>query len=134
MNNLHNFPELFQAFLTEYDNEAMDNSWLALSQQFKQFWNERILSTDPTPISDSDCDGIIRILDRNGKGNTKNSEAVAKAMVPQGAWRRMFNEFHANQKLGALVYQILSEAQPNRKALLIDELYKINAGQRNNLT
>jgi hypothetical protein len=25
---------------------------------------------------------IIRILDRNGKGNTKNSEAVAKAMIP----------------------------------------------------
>ena len=27
---------------------------------------------------------IIRILDRNGKGNTKNIEAVAKAMIPQG--------------------------------------------------
>lgn len=125
---------MFQSFLGEYNDRAMDNTWLALSQQFKQFWNERILSADPAPISDSDCDVIIRILDRNGKGNTKNSEAVAKAMVPQGAWRRMFNEFHANQKLGALVYQILNEAQPNRKALLIDELYKINAGQRNNLT
>lgn len=134
MNNLHNFSDLFQTFLTEYDSDAMDNTWLALSQQFKQFWNERILSTDSEPISDSDCDDIVRILDRNGKGNTKNSEAVAKAMVPQGAWRRMFNEFHANQKLGALVYQILGEAQPNRKALLIDELYTMNAGQRNNLT
>jgi len=41
---------------------------------------------------------IIRILDRNGKGNTKNSEAVAKAMIPQGAWRRMFNEFHSNRE------------------------------------
>lgn len=134
MNNLHNFSELHQAFLTEYDTQAMDNTWLALSQQFKQFWNERILSADPAPISDSDCDDIVRILDRNGKGNTKNSEAVAKAMVPQGAWRRMFNEFHANQKLGALVYQILTEAERDRKALLIDELYKMNAGQRNNLT
>ena len=134
MSNLHNFSELFQAFLAAYDSQAMDNTWLALSQQFKQFWNERILSADPAPISDSDCDDIVRILDRNGKGNTKNSEAVAKAMVPQGAWRRMFKEFHANQKLGALVYQILTEAERDRKALLIDELYKMNAGQRNNLT
>ena len=134
MNNLHNFSELYQDFLAEYDSQAMDNTWLALSQQFKQFWNERILSADAAPISDSDCDDIVRILDRNGKGNTKNSEAVAKAMVPQGAWRRMFNEFHANQKLGALVYQILTEAERDRKAQLIDELYTMNAGQRNNLT
>jgi hypothetical protein len=134
MNNQQNFFELYQDFLAGYHSQAMDNSWLALSQQFKQFWNERILSADPAPISDSDCDDIVRILDRNGKGNTKNSEAVAKAMVPQGAWRRMFNEFNANQKLGALVYQILTEAERDRKAQLIDELYTMNAGQRNNLT
>ncbi len=124
----------FQTFLSDYDSLAMDNSWLALSQQFKQFWDKRILTADQTPISDSDCDDIIRILDRNGKDNTKNSEAVARAMVPQGAWRRMFNEFHANQKLGSLVYQILTEELPDRKAVLIDELYTMNASQRNNLT
>jgi len=134
MNNLHNFSELYQDFLAGYDSQSMDNTWLALSQQFKQFWNERVLSADPASISDTDCDDIVRILDRNGKGNTKNSEAVAKAMVPQGAWRRMFNEFHTNQKLGALAYQILTEAEQDRKALLIDDLYKMNAGQRNNLT
>ncbi len=134
MSNLHNFSELYQDFLAAYDSQSMDNTWLALSQQFKQFWNERILSADPAHIPDSDCDKFIRILDRNGKGNTKNSEAVAKAMVPQGAWRRMFNEFHTNQKLGSLVYQILTEAERDRKAQLIDELYKMNAGQRNNLT
>jgi hypothetical protein len=126
--------ELFQAFLTEYDSQAMDSTWLALSQQFKKFWDERILSEDSNPISESDCDEIVRILDRNGKGNTKNSEAVAKAMVPQGAWRRMFNEFHSNQELGALVYQILSEDQSDRKAALIDNLYTMNSGKRNNLT
>lgn len=125
---------MFQSFLSEYDVQTMDNTWLVLSQQFRQFWNERILSADPAPIPDSDCDEFIRILDRNGKGNTKNSEAVAKAMVPQGAWRRMFNEFHTNQKLGSLVYQILTEDQTHLKAALIDDLYTMNAGQRNNLT
>lgn len=63
MNNHHNFSELFLAFLAGYDSQAMDNTWLALSQQYKQFWHERVLSADPAPISDSDCDDIVRILD-----------------------------------------------------------------------
>jgi hypothetical protein len=44
---------------------------------------------------------IIRILDRNGKGNTKDSEVVAMAMIPQDAWRRMFKEFHSNRELAS---------------------------------
>lgn len=49
-------------------------------------------------------------------------------------WRRMMNEFHANKALGELVTKVLSEKDPDRKAIFIDELYKMNAGQRNNLT
>lgn len=125
---------LIRQFIAEYDAKASDQIWQGLSQRFHRFWNERVLSNDPNPISDADCDEIIRILDRNGKGNTKDSEAVAKAMVPQGAWRRMMNEFHSNRKLGALVNEVLAEGNPARKAALIDELYEKNAGQRNNLT
>ena len=36
-------------------------------------------------LSDEQCDPIIRILDENAKGNTKQSDAVARAMVAQGA-------------------------------------------------
>lgn len=125
---------LIRQFIAEYDAKASDQIWQGLSQRFHRFWNERVLSNDPNPISDADCDEIIRILDRNGKGNTKDSEAVAKAMVPQGAWRRMMNEFHSNRKLGALVNEVLAEGNPARKTALIDELYEKNAGQRNNLT
>lgn len=125
---------LIRQFVAEYDAKAIDQIWQGLSQRFHRFWNERVLSNDTNSISDADCDEIIRILDRNGKGNTKDSEAVAKAMVPQGAWRRMMNEFHSNRKLGALVSEILAEGNPARKAALIDELYEKNAGQRNNLT
>ena len=88
----------------------MDREWKQLRQRFHTFWNERVLSSEPEPISDTDCDEIIKILDRNGKGNTKTSEAVAKAMVPQGAWRRMLNEFHTNKELGALVTRMLAES------------------------
>ncbi len=129
-----NVAALFQDFLTSYDAYSKDEVWQELSQSFKAFWHQRVLSADPGPIADAECDEVIRILDRNGKGNTKNSEAVAKAMVPQGAWRRMFNEFHTKPALGGLVDKVLAETVPLSKAALIDQLYAKNAGQKNNLT
>lgn len=134
MNTPHDISALIGPFLSTYDADAMDQVWKELSQRFHTFWNDRVLSDDTETIPDSECDEIIRILDRNGKGNTKDSESVARAMVPQGAWRRMLNEFHDNKALGALVTKVLSESDPDRKAALIDELYKKNAGQKNNLT
>lgn len=125
---------LIGEFLASYDSEAKDRVWQDQSKRFRTFWNQRVMSGVSDAISDSECDEIIRILDRNGKGNTKDSEAVAKAMVPQGAWRRMLNEFHTNKKLGSLVTKLLDETNLDRKAGLIDELYKQNEGQRNNLT
>lgn len=126
---------LIQQFLSSYDAKAKDAVWRELSERFKTFWRERVFSDDPSPISDDDCDEVIRILDRNGKGNTKDSEAVAKAMIAQGAYRRMFNEFHVtNRPLGALLDSVLTESDPTRKAALIDALYEKNAGQRNHLT
>lgn len=121
-------------FKQNYDAEAKDKVWAKQSQQFRDFWDKRVLGADAETIPDEDCDKIIRILDRNGKGNTKDSEAVAKAMVPQGAWRRMLNEFHANKELGTLVTGILKETDPEKKAGLIDKLYKLNAKGGNNLT
>jgi hypothetical protein len=121
-------------FKSKYDASAMDQLWNIQSQKFRSFWADRVIPKSSDAISDVESDEVIRILDRNGKGNTKDSEAVAKAMVPQGAWRRMFNEFHTNEKLGSLITDLLKEDDPKRKAALIDELYKMNAGQGNNLT
>ncbi len=125
---------LIGPFRAKYDTEEMDQVWKDLSQRFHKFWHERVMSGDTGLISDAECDEIIKILDRNGKGNTKDTEAVARAMVPQGAWRRMMNEFHTNKALGTLVGNMLAENDPDRKAGLIDALYKMNAGQKNNLT
>jgi hypothetical protein len=55
-------------------------------------------------------------------------------MVPQGAWRRMLNEFHSNRSLGELVHAALVESNDVRKAQLIDDVYVKNTGQRNHLT
>lgn len=121
-------------FLSKYDQVKMDELWAIQSQQVRDFLNNMVLSDEPSPIPDIECDEIIRILDRNGKGNTKDSQAVARAMVPQGAWRRMLNQFHSNKRLGYLVLDILKETEPDKKIALIDKLYEVNEGQKNNLT
>ena len=129
-----NLPLVIKNFFSAYDPAGKDEIWQKQSKQVRDFFSNRLLSITEGVIPDEECDEIIRILDRNGKGNTKGSEAVARAMIPQGAWRRIFNEFHNNHELCRLVVSILEESNPKRKAALIDELYDANKGVKNNLT
>lgn len=134
MTNAPHLSGLVTAFLSGYDQAHADKVWNAQSAQFREFWTERVMSPGTDPIADHDCDQVIRILDRNGKGNSRGSEAVAKAMVPQGAWRRMFNELHANKALGSAMNRVLVENDEADKARAIDEVYKLNSGARNHLS
>jgi hypothetical protein len=135
MNNDSPVPyTLIAEFQRTYDAAEKDRQWEALSGQFRAFWTKRVRGGDSAEIADSECDPIVRILDRNGKGNTRNSESVAKAMIPQGAWRRMFNEFHSNRELASRLTAVMEERDLARKAANIDGLYSLNEGQKNNLT
>lgn len=128
----------FASFLTEfdgiYDSSKKQKIWTELSAKFREFWKNRIMGDDDDPISDEECDKIIRILDRSGKGNKKESEAIARAMVSQGAWRRLFNELHKNRKLGSAVNSILHEQDLKQRATYIDELYGMEEAQKIYLT
>ena len=128
----------FSSFLPEfdvvYDSAKKQRAWTELSAQFREFWSNRVMGADIDPISDEDCDKVIKILDRNGKGNNKDTEAIARAMVSQGAWRRLFNELHKNRKLGAAVNKILTEQDPKLKAQYIDDLYGMEEAQKIYLT
>lgn len=130
----NNLLEMYGQFLCTYDAKVKDDIWSKLSGKFHKFWNDRLLSNGGKPLSDDECDEIIKLLDRNGKGNNKESEAIARAMIPQGAWRRLFNEFRSNKKLSNLIWQILTEEDLIKKAEKIDELYRVNEGHKNNLT
>lgn len=54
-------------------------------------------------------------------------------MMPQNVWRKLFNSFHTDRKLGSLVDSIFKEPDPNLKASLINELYATNT-DKNRLT
>jgi hypothetical protein len=126
--------ELISKFVQSYDSAAKDRIWQKQSADFRRFWSEQVLAPGKEIISDDDCDAIIRILDYCGKGKTKGSEVVAKVMVPQNVWRKLFNILHSDKKLASLVGSIFKEADVDRKAQLINELYIANAAGKNRLT
>ena len=127
--------ELIPKFLQSYDATAKDTIWQQQSAAFRRFWSEQVLSESNGVIPDEVCDPIIRILDRNGKGNTKGSEAIAGGMMmPQNVWRKLFNSLHADRKFARLVDSVFREDNVDRKAALIDELYATNGDRKNRLT
>jgi hypothetical protein len=125
---------LYRSFLDSYDPEERDAIWQLNSRKFREFWNERVLKDDGEDISDVESDEIIKILDRNGKGNTKESEAAARAMIAQGVWRRMFNDIKSKKEISRALNNIFLEHDLNKKAELIDELYVLNEKNKNSLT
>jgi hypothetical protein len=125
---------LAKEFLKTYDAPRMDQLWKHQQEAFRSFWVSRVLDATSAPLSEDECDVIIRILDTSAKGHTKDSEAVARVMVPQGAWRRMLKEFRANQKLASLISRIFETDNLDQKGRLLDELYDVNKGQKNHLT
>ncbi len=129
-----NVISLIPAFLKTYNAKDMDSIWAQHQSVFRKFWSERLMSTGSAPLSENECDSIIRILDCSGKGNTKNCQAVARVMITQGAWRRILAEFHSNAALGKLITRIFEEDVADKKGALIDELYRVNEGKHNNLT
>lgn len=126
---------LVEPFLAGYDQGRVDEIWRVQSSKFRDFWSKRVMGPAGGLISDDVCDQFIAILDRNGKGNRKGCEAVARVMVPQGAWRKLFNEFHSgNRELGEAVDKIFSAPEPSARAAAVDAVYKLNADLKNNLT
>lgn len=125
---------LVAAFQKGYDAKAKDAIWQQHCATFHRFWRTKVMPINTGPIPDIESDAAIQILDRNGKGNTKESEAVARAMVPQGVWRKLFNSLHTDENPSVLLDSIFKEEDANQKIVLIDKLYKANEKNKNWLT
>jgi hypothetical protein len=125
---------IFNDFKANYDENASDEIWESHSRNFNNYWRDRILDDSIKELDEAELDKIIRILDRNAKGNRKGSQAVARAMVSQGTWRRMFREIKGNSRLRGLLNGIFYEKDEKTRMSLIDELYRMNEGKKNGLT
>lgn len=124
MPNTDSFSLYYPVFCASYPDAEKERVWSQHSEAFRDFWRTRVMSQDAREIPDDVCDTVIRILDRNGRGNRHGAEAVARAMVPQAAWRRLFNRLHSNRELGEIVDRILASPDPAARAKLITQLYE----------
>ncbi len=124
----------FNAFIANYAFEEKKKIWQEHSQKFHTFWQNRILNHSAPELNDEEIDGIIRILDRNGKGNRQGAESVAVVWIWQGAWRRLFHQLRDNNSLALSLNDVFIARTDEERANAIDELYKVNQKHKNNLT
>lgn len=125
--------EHFSNFIEGRNIEETESIWSEKSKRFCSFWHNKILNEKETSLNEAEVDQIIRILDKKAKGSTKSDQAVAVVMIPQGVWRRMFNEIKQSKNLRNLLTQIFESAGEDIVPL-IDKLYDINKGAKNSLT
>jgi hypothetical protein len=124
--------KLYQDFLKDYDIPSHIEIWTTQSKKFRAFWNDKILYGKDPELNDQEIDEIVRILDSHGKGNTKKSFSLANVLIPQGVWRRMFNELKSDKPLSKLITEIFTT--PKDRISLINNLYKLNKDRKNSLT
>jgi len=126
--------DCYKVFLSKYNVSEKDQIWTQQSQRFRKFWHETVLSKRTGELNEAEIDEIVRILDKHGKGSTKDSEAIAGVMIPQGVWRRMFHEIHDDAALRETLTQIFENADSDHRISAVNRLYEINEGRKNSLT
>lgn len=132
MNNINNIKKLHDQFLSEFDQDAVGETWSEQSKEFKEFWDEILPSKEK--LDPEDIDHNICFLDSNAKGiRDTDIEPAGRVLIPQGSWRRIFEEFKANKKLYQLVTSILRCESDDERIELLNKLYSINT-ERNRLT
>jgi hypothetical protein len=129
-----NVANLYAEFQSGFNDDEKLRIWDQYQKLFRSFWYDRVLRQSPGELLDEEIDEVVRILDVNGKGRKRGEDAVAKVMIPQGAWRRMFNGLHSDKNLRTLLTSVFEEKAPEKRAQNIDKLYESNSGNRNSLT
>ena len=124
---------LYEDFIQKYKSD-IETIWDKKSTEFRTFWQNKILNSYDGDLADDEIDPIVRILDAKGKGNTKESVSVANAMVPQGAWHKLFREIKLSDKIKSLLDSILKEQNEEILINFIDMLYHENQNRKNRLT
>ena len=132
-NKLPNIKSMYEDFIKKYKTD-IETIWDKKSTDFRNFWQNKILNSYDGDLTNDEIDPIIRILDAKGKGNTKESVSVANAMVPQGAWYKLFREIKSSDKIKPLLDSILKEQNDEILINLIDKLYHENQNGKNRLT
>jgi transcription antitermination factor NusG len=124
--------ERFEKFKADFKLE--DEIFKEFSQEFRKFWDEFIMNDTVTALDDSDIDPIIRFIDINGRGNTKNDYALAKAGIRQGQWYIAFRSLKSNKTIKESMYKLFNANNDNDLIKYLNEFEKNNKELKNGLT
>lgn len=124
---------LFSDYIKSFDEQKINQVWEEQSERFRTFWGTRIM-TKGKPLTDEEIDDIVLILDKNAKGSTPETQAIAKMMIPQGKWRKMFKELQVNKQLSTTLNDLFHAGTDQDKIALINKCYALNEGGKNHIT
>jgi hypothetical protein len=125
---------LYDIFSKDFDIDKENKIWSAKSLEFRNFWDNRVLNDNVKELDQNEIDEIVRMLDRNASGNKPENPAVAKAMIRQDRWRKMFSDIKKDAKIRDLLNKIFNEHEEEKLIELFDDLDKANTGKANALT
>ncbi|MFZ2970217.1 MAG: hypothetical protein WA063_03660, partial [Minisyncoccia bacterium] len=88
--------KLFNEFIAEYNSEKYEQIWKKQSEEFRQFWHDKILNDNYAVLSEADMDYVIRFFDKNARGakefRENGGEHAARAGIHQGMWYRALKD------------------------------------------
>jgi transcription antitermination factor NusG len=124
--------ESFEKYKENFKNQ--DEIIKEYSQIFRKFWDSLILNEEVNVLDDSEIDPIIRFIDVNGKGNTKNDIALAKAGIRQGQWYRAFRSIKENKKIKDIICRLFNSSNDDELIKYLNEFELLNKDFKNGLT
>ena len=124
--------ERFENFKANYKPE--DEIFKEFSQEFRVFWDSFMMNEKVITLDDSDIDRIIRFIDINARGNTKNDHALAKAGIRQGQWYIAFRSLKTNNAIKENLYKLFNTNNDDDLIKYLNDFEKNNKELKNGLT
>lgn len=124
---------LFKQFLFEFDSPRQAEVWEYQRQDFKRFWNDKILNP-ASELTVADTDAIIRLLDIKGRGRQRTDVSVANTGIRQGLWERLFDQLKNKKDIQQTLNRIFAEPDESKLIVLLNHLKEENQNNGNGLT
>lgn len=129
--------KLFNDFCIEYNPENKKEVFKKQSEEFRQFWSERICNGGPE-LSEIEMDYIIRFFDLKAKGarqfRENGGECAALAGIHQKMWYKALKSLKDRQDIREILNQIFEAKDDNSKIDFVNKLEKVNNKSGNGLT
>lgn len=130
--------KIFDDFSAEYNLKEDKQVWENQSEEFRQFWHEKIMNDNYLELSEDDMDCVILFFCQKAKGagyfKKIGGHAAALANIRQGLWYKALRSLKSKKNIRKILNKIFITEDENQRIILVNELENINRENRNGLT